>query len=95
MAYDCTETVARQSLAHIRPFYERDPKMPLSYVMCLHYIALEPGISLTDLSKKLNIQLPTVSRIIRALEDEHLIDVKTAKNERRRKELFLIKDGIF
>ena len=95
MAYTHIEASAQQSLEHIRPFYEYDPKMPLSYVMCLHYIALEPGISLTRLAKKLDIQLPTMSRIIRALEDEDLIKVQTARNERRRKEVFLVKNSIF
>ena len=57
-------------------------------------------MSLTELAEKTDLNLSTISRIIGALSDHRangrpygLVEVKKAKEERRRKELYLTAKG--
>lgn len=77
-----------------------DPEFPLHYSICLTYIAMNEGISLTQLAEKTGLALSTVSRIVGALSDYRqngqaygLIEVLVAPTERRRKEMYLTTKG--
>tara|TARA_R110001592_G_scaffold20926_7_gene84604 strand:+ start:217 stop:474 length:258 start_codon:yes stop_codon:yes gene_type:complete len=72
----------------------------LQYIICLAEIAQNEGLSLTDLADKTGMPLSTVSRITAALSAHkkngkayNLITVTIAPQERRRKQLFLNKNG--
>ena len=77
-----------------------DREFPLQYLVCFHQIALEPGIGVSELSKRTNINLSTTSRIIGALSQwrnnnapYELIVIEPDPDERRRKKLYLTKKG--
>jgi DNA-binding MarR family transcriptional regulator len=77
-----------------------DPEFPLQYAICLTEIAMNEGISLTQLSERTNLALSTVSRIVGALstvrqsgEAYGLVTLKISPKERRRKELSLTPKG--
>lgn len=77
-----------------------DPEFPIQYGICLAEIALDEGLSLTQLAERTELALSTVSRIVGALSQYRangqpfgLVDLKVSKEERRRKELFLTHKG--
>lgn len=77
-----------------------DSEFPLNYSICLVHIAMNEGMSLTQLSEKTGLGLSTISRIVGALSDFRpngqaygLIDLKISPKERRRKELSLTPKG--
>ncbi len=77
-----------------------DPEFPIQYGICLAEIALNEGLSLTQLADKTGLALSTVSRIVGALSNYRsnnqpfgLLEMKVSKQERRRKELFLTHKG--
>ena len=77
-----------------------DPEFPLHYAICMAEISLNEGLSLTELSNNTGLGLSTISRIIGALSDSRqkgtpfgLVEVKTAKEEKRRKEIYLTPKG--
>ena len=77
-----------------------DAEFPIQHALSLGIISQNPGMSLTELADKTDLNLSTVSRIIGALSDHRangrpygLVEVKKAKEERRRKELYLTKKG--
>jgi len=79
---------------------EIDGEFPLQYGICLAQIAMDEGMSLTALSKKTNLGLSTVSRIVGALSKYRqngnpygLVELKVSPQERRRKELYLSEKG--
>lgn len=87
-------------LAILREFQVIDTEFPLQYAICLLEISREEGRSLTHLADKTGMPLSTVSRIIGALSEHRqkgepfgLVEVRTSKIERRRKELFLTPKG--
>lgn len=77
-----------------------DPEFPLQYAICLSEIALEEGMSLTQLSQRTGLALSTVSRIVGSLSQYRqngapygLVEIRTSPQERRRKELMLSDKG--
>ncbi len=79
---------------------EIDSEFPIQWVMVFSAIACEEGISLKDISDKTGISMSVMSRTIGALSNARrmgkpygLIAVKGAKDDRRRKELFLSARG--
>jgi DNA-binding MarR family transcriptional regulator len=77
-----------------------DPEFPPHYAVCLFEIALNEGLSLTQLAEKVDLSLSTVSRIVGALSDFRpnglpygLIEIRVSVAERRRKELILTSKG--
>lgn len=77
-----------------------DPEFPLQYSVCLAEIAMNEGLSLTQLAKRTNLSLSTISRIVGALSDYRknnrpygLVKLIVSKSERRRKELYLTPKG--
>jgi DNA-binding MarR family transcriptional regulator len=77
-----------------------DSEFPLNYSICLAHIALNEGLSLTQLAEKTGLGLSTISRIVAAMSDFRpngqsygLIDLKVSPQERRRKELTLTPKG--
>lgn len=90
----------KKTLALFEYIQTMDKEFPLQYLICFYHIALEPGISVSALAKKANINLSTTSRIIGALsiwrannKPYELITIKPHPNERRKKQLFLTKHG--
>lgn len=86
----------------LRVFQEIAPDLPLQYAICLLEISNNEGFSISDLSKKTGISLPTTSRIVSALSDHRpngspyeLIDKKRSTNKGRVKELYLSHKGQF
>jgi len=84
----------------LRELQKIDPEFPLQYAICLCEITLDEGLSVTELSKKTNLALSTVSRIVGALskyrqmgEPYELIDLKTSEKSRRTKEIYLTPKG--
>lgn len=84
----------------LHEFQRIDHEFPLQYAVCLAEISLDEGLSLTQLSQKTDMALPTVSRIIGALSQHRqsgkpygLVRVRTSKQERRRKEIYLTAKG--
>ena len=61
----------RQELTHfmrlLRELQKIDNEFPLQYAVCLSEIALEEGLSLSDLADRTDMPLSTVSRAITAL----------------------------
>ncbi len=77
-----------------------DSEFPIQHALALGIISQNPGMSLTQLAEKLNLNLSTVSRIIGALSDHrangqpyYMVEVKKSEQERRRKELYLTPKG--
>lgn len=77
-----------------------DPEFPLQYAICLTEIAMNEGLSLTQLADRTHLALSTVSRIVGALstvrqsgEAYGLVMIKISPKERRRKELSLTPKG--
>ncbi len=84
----------------LRELQKLDPEFPLQYAVCLSEIAMDEGLSLTQLSDKTGMALSTVSRIVGALSDYRqkgapykLVKVTISAQERRRKELTLTPKG--
>ena len=77
-----------------------DPEFPIQWVTVFAEIAGEEGISLKDVSDRTGISMSVMSRTIGALSNARrmgkpygLIVVKHAKEDRRRKELYLSAKG--
>lgn len=77
-----------------------DPEFPIQWVTVFAEIASEEGISLKDVSDRTGISMSVMSRTIGALSNARrmgkpygLVVVKHAKDDRRRKELFLSAKG--
>jgi DNA-binding MarR family transcriptional regulator len=77
-----------------------DPEFPIQWVTVFAEIAGEEGISLKDVSDRTGISMSVMSRTIGALSNARrmgkpygLVVVKHAKDDRRRKELFLSAKG--
>ncbi len=94
---DCSTHTFLNMLQMLR---EIDGEFPLQYGICLAQIAMDEGMSLTALSKKTNLGLSTVSRIVGALSKYRqngnpygLVELKVSPEERRRKELYLSDKG--
>lgn len=75
---------------------EIDPEFPIQWVTVFAEIAAEEGVSLKDISDRTGISMSVMSRTIGALSNARrmgkpygLIMVRSAKDDRRRKELFL------
>jgi DNA-binding MarR family transcriptional regulator len=90
----------KEFTAVLRELQKIDPEFPLQYAVCLAEIAMEEGISLTDLSGRTGMPLSTVSRIVGALSSHRqrgnpygLIKVMIVPQERRRKQLYLTARG--
>lgn len=77
-----------------------DPEFPIQWVTVFAEIASEEGISLKDISDRTGISMSVMSRTIGALSNARrmgkpygLVTVKHARDDRRRKELFLSAKG--
>ena len=77
-----------------------DAEFPLQYAVCLAEIALDEGLSVSELAHKTNLALSTVSRIVGALSTARqkgtpygLVKVAISARERRRKEITLTPKG--
>jgi DNA-binding MarR family transcriptional regulator len=78
-----------------------DPAFPLQYAVCLAEIALDEGLSHSDLAERMGLGLPTVSRIVGALSRRRqkgatpygLIRVAISESERRKREIYLTMRG--
>lgn len=87
-------------LTLLREMQKIDPEFPLQYAVCLAEIALDEGLSLTDLAVRARMPLSTVSRIAGALSGHRqkgipygLVRVAISPQERRKKELYLTPRG--
>ena len=81
-------------------FQSLNSEFPLQYAVCLLEIALNEGISLTELANKAGMALSTVSRIVGALSTDRqkglpyqLVEARIDPTNRRRKSLHLTKQG--
>lgn len=94
----------RQELTHfmrlLRELQKIDNEFPLQYAVCLSEIALEEGLSLSDLADRTDMPLSTVSRAITALSKHSgggvsygLVKVTIAAEERRKKKISLTAKG--
>lgn len=77
-----------------------DPEFPLSWASVFIDVALNEGCSLKDIAERTGISMSVMSRTIGALSSYRrmgkpygLVVVKMAKDDRRRKELFLSAKG--
>lgn len=77
-----------------------DPEFPLQWAIVFLVIAENEGVSLKDVSEVTGISMSVMSRTIGALSNARrmgkpygIILVKMAKDDRRRKELFLSAKG--
>lgn len=77
-----------------------DPEFPIQWALVFIEIAMEEGISLKDVSDRTGISMSVMSRTIGALSNARrmgkpygLIAVRHAKDDRRRKELYLSAKG--
>ncbi len=77
-----------------------DPEFPIQYAICLSEIALNEGLSMSELAKKTGMPLSTVSRIASALSRQrkrgpsyNLIQITISPEEKRKKQIFLTQDG--
>ena len=84
----------------LRELQKIDPEFPLQYAVCLAEIALDEGLSITDLSNRTGMAISTVSRIVGALSDYRqsgqpyqLVALTISKTERRRKHITLTDKG--
>ncbi|HPD82773.1 MAG: MarR family transcriptional regulator [Alphaproteobacteria bacterium] len=81
-------------------FTEIDPEFPMQWAITFLEIAQNEGASLKDIAEETGISMSVMSRTIGALANYRrmgkpygIITVKAAKDDRRRKELFLTKKG--
>lgn len=79
---------------------EIDPEFPIQWAITFLEIAQNEGASLKDISDETGISMSVMSRTIGALSNYRrmgkpygIITVKAAKDDGRRKELFLSKKG--
>ena len=91
---------ARGALSVLQRFQSLNSEFPLQYAVCLLEIALNEGLSLTDLATKTNMALSTVSRIVGALSTQRqqgipyqLVEARVNPNNRRQKEIYLTSQG--
>jgi len=84
----------------LRELQRLDSEFPLQYSICLGEIAMNEGLSLTQLSDKTGLALSTISRIVGALSKYRqngqpygLVEIRISPVERRRKELYLTHKG--
>ncbi len=84
----------------LKEFQSLDTDFSLQYCICFIYISQNPGLSLTELSKKSELKTPTVSRIVGALSNKrqcgeafHLVQVNRCATSARRKEIQLTRRG--
>lgn len=77
-----------------------DPEFPIQWALVFTEIANDEGIALKDVSERTGISMSVMSRTIGALSNARrmgkpygLIVVKSAKDDKRRKELFLSAKG--
>lgn len=77
-----------------------DPEFPLQWAIVFLEISKDEGCSLKDVSERTGISMSVMSRTIGALSNYRrmgkpykLVLVKLAKDDRRRKELFLSAKG--
>ena len=77
-----------------------DPEFPLQWATVFLEIAQNEGSSLKDISEETGISMSVMSRTIGALSNYRrmgkpygIVNVKMAKDDRRRKELFLSAKG--
>lgn len=77
-----------------------DAEFPIQYAICMSEIALNEGLSLTDLSIKTGMPLSTVSRMASVLSNNNknrkaydFINIRTSPQERRKKQLYLTSKG--
>jgi len=77
-----------------------DPEFPLQWTIVLIEIAFDEGVSLKDVAERTGISMSVMSRTIGALSNSRrmgkpygLVNVRSAKDDRRRKELFLTAKG--
>ncbi len=77
-----------------------DPEFPLQWVCVFLEISMDEGCSLKDVAEKTGISMSVMSRTIGALSNYRrmgkpygLVLVKMAKDDRRRKELYLSARG--
>lgn len=94
----------RQELPHfislLRELQKIDNEFPLQYAICLSEIALDEGLSLTQLAERTGMPLSTVSRLITALSKHSfggvsygLVKVTISPEERRKKQIGLTAKG--
>jgi len=95
-----TKTDIKKFLILLRELQKIDPEFPLQYAVCLGEIAMDEGLSVTQLSTKTGLALSTVSRIVGALSKSRqkgapfgLVKVVVSAQEKRRKELYLTAKG--
>lgn len=81
-------------------FTEVDPEFPLQWAIVFLEIAQNEGSSLKDIAEETGISMSVMSRTIGALSNYRrmgkpygIVTVKMARDDRRRKELFLSKKG--
>src|SRR5688572_443395 len=77
-----------------------DPEFPIQWALVFTRIAQEEGSSLKDIAEKTGISMSVMSRTIGALSNARrmgkpygLVIVRHARDDRRRKELFLSPRG--
>ena len=77
-----------------------DTEFPIQWASVFAHIALDEGCSLKDISERTGISMSVMSRTIGALSNYRrmgkpygLVLVKSAKDDKRRKELFLSAKG--
>ncbi len=77
-----------------------NPEFPIQYAICLAHIALNEGLSMTELAERTKMALSTVSRITTAMSKScagggcyELIRVEIAPNEKRKKRIALTDKG--
>jgi DNA-binding MarR family transcriptional regulator len=77
-----------------------DPEFPLSWALVFVEIAQNEGAALKDIAEQTGISMSVMSRTVGALSNARrmgkpygLVTVKMAKDDRRRKELFLSPRG--
>ena len=77
-----------------------DPEFPLSWALVFVEIAQNEGAALKDIAEQTGISMSVMSRTVGALSNARrmgkpygLITVRLAKDDRRRKELFLSPRG--
>lgn len=77
-----------------------DPEFPIQWALVFVEIAMDEGASLKDIAERTGISMSVMSRTIGALSNYRrmgkpygLVLVKHAKDDRRRKELYLSAKG--
>ncbi len=87
-------------LTLLKELQKVDNEFPLQYAICLTQIALNEGLSLTNLADLTGMPLSTVSRIVGALSHKRqkgtaykLVKVMISSEEKRKKELYLTSRG--